>query len=62
MPFANRLTEILGVDVPIIQRPLGYIAKPELTAVPWQLRLPWAHGPAPWRRRGGRWWHGRPGR
>lgn len=30
--FANRVTQLLGVDVPILQAPMGYIAKPRLVA------------------------------
>ncbi|WP_433506212.1 NAD(P)H-dependent flavin oxidoreductase [Pseudonocardia halophobica] len=32
MTFANRVTQLLGVDVPILQAPMGYIAKPRLVA------------------------------
>lgn len=30
--FANRVTQLLGVDVPILQAPMGYIATPRLVA------------------------------
>jgi enoyl-[acyl-carrier protein] reductase II len=32
MTFANRVTRLLGVDIPILQAPMGYIAKPPLVA------------------------------
>ena len=32
MRFQNRVTEILGVEIPIIQAPMGLIAKPPLVA------------------------------
>jgi enoyl-[acyl-carrier protein] reductase II len=32
MLFANRVTELLGVDIPILQAPMGYVAKPRLVA------------------------------
>lgn len=32
MRFANRVTRMLGVDIPIVQAPMGYIAKPRLVA------------------------------
>jgi enoyl-[acyl-carrier protein] reductase II len=30
--FDNRVTRLLGVDIPIVQAPMGYIAKPRLVA------------------------------
>ena len=30
--FDNRVTRLLGVDIPILQAPMGHIAKPELVA------------------------------
>ena len=30
--FANRVTELLGVDIPIVQAPMGYIARSPLAA------------------------------
>jgi enoyl-[acyl-carrier protein] reductase II len=30
--FANRVTQLLGVDIPILQAPMGFIAKPTLVA------------------------------
>src|SRR3954469_1254413 len=32
MQFANRVTELLGVDIPILQAPMGFVAKPPLVA------------------------------
>jgi enoyl-[acyl-carrier protein] reductase II len=32
MRFTNRVTALLGVDIPIVQAPMGYIAKPALVA------------------------------
>lgn len=32
MAFANRVTQLLGVDIPILQAPMGFIAKPTLVA------------------------------
>jgi enoyl-[acyl-carrier protein] reductase II len=32
MIFDNRVTRLLGVDIPIVQAPMGYIAKPPLVA------------------------------
>ncbi len=32
MTFDNRVTRLLGVDIPIVQAPMGYIAKPRLVA------------------------------
>ncbi|MCW0214839.1 MAG: nitronate monooxygenase [Pseudonocardia sp.] len=32
MTFANRVTQMLGVDIPILQAPMGHIAKPPLVA------------------------------
>ncbi|MDY7106313.1 MAG: nitronate monooxygenase [Actinomycetota bacterium] len=32
MPFDNRVTRLLGVDIPIVQAPMGYVAKPPLVA------------------------------
>jgi enoyl-[acyl-carrier protein] reductase II len=32
MAFHNRVTELLGIDVPIFQAPMGYVAKPPLVA------------------------------
>lgn len=32
MPFDNRITRLLGVDIPIVQAPMGYVAKPPLVA------------------------------
>ncbi len=32
MRFDNRVTRMLGVDIPIVQAPMGYIAKPRLVA------------------------------
>ena len=33
MRFDNRVTQLLGVDIPILQAPMGYIAKPALVAL-----------------------------
>jgi enoyl-[acyl-carrier protein] reductase II len=32
MAFDNRITRLLGVDIPILQAPMGMVAKPELVA------------------------------
>jgi enoyl-[acyl-carrier protein] reductase II len=32
MRFTNRVTALLGVDIPIVQAPMGYIAKPALVS------------------------------
>lgn len=32
MPFDNRVTRLLGIDIPIFQAPMGYVAKPPLVA------------------------------
>jgi enoyl-[acyl-carrier protein] reductase II len=32
MHFSNRVTELLGVDIPILQAPMGWVAKPPLVA------------------------------
>ncbi|MFV0260497.1 MAG: NAD(P)H-dependent flavin oxidoreductase, partial [Acidimicrobiales bacterium] len=32
MSFPNRVTSMLGVDVPIVQAPMGYVAQPPLVA------------------------------
>ena len=32
MIFSNRVTQLLGVDVPIVQAPMGYVAKPGLVS------------------------------
>src|SRR5262245_50045932 len=32
MPFDNRVTSLLGVEVPIFQAPMGYVAQPPLVA------------------------------
>jgi enoyl-[acyl-carrier protein] reductase II len=32
MPFDNRVTQLLGVDIPIFQAPMGYVAQPPLVA------------------------------
>ena len=32
MRFPNRVTALLGVDIPIVQAPMGYIAKPALVS------------------------------
>ncbi|MFV0524635.1 MAG: NAD(P)H-dependent flavin oxidoreductase [Acidimicrobiales bacterium] len=32
MAFTNRVTSMLGVEVPIVQAPMGYVAKPPLVA------------------------------
>src|SRR5690349_1568182 len=32
MLFANRVTDLLGVDIPILQAPMGWVAKPPLVA------------------------------
>lgn len=32
MTFDNRVTRLLGVDIPIVQAPMGYIAKPRLVS------------------------------
>jgi enoyl-[acyl-carrier protein] reductase II len=32
VPFANRVTELLGVEVPIIQAPMGWIARSQLAS------------------------------
>ena len=31
-PLRNRVTEILGVDYPIVQAPMGYIARAQLAS------------------------------
>ena len=32
MPFSNRVTELLGVDLPIVQAPMGWIARSQLAS------------------------------
>ena len=32
MRFDNRVTRLLGIDIPIFQAPMGYVAKPPLVA------------------------------
>src|SRR5437879_7196706 len=32
MPIRNRITELLGVDYPIVQAPMGWIAQPQLAS------------------------------
>ena len=32
MRFTNRVTALLGVEIPIVQAPMGYIAKPALVS------------------------------
>ncbi len=32
MPFSNRLTELLGVEVPVLQAPMGWIARSQLAS------------------------------
>lgn len=32
MPFDNRITRLLGVDIPIVQAPMGYIARAQLAS------------------------------
>ena len=32
MPFDNRVTRMLGVQIPIVQAPMGFIAKPPLVS------------------------------
>ena len=32
MPFSNRVTEMLGVELPIIQAPMGWIARSQLAS------------------------------
>ena len=32
MPFDNRVTQLLGVEIPIFQAPMGYVAQPPLVA------------------------------
>src|SRR3954447_15667440 len=32
MSFDNRVTRLLGVDIPIVQAPMGFVAKPRLVA------------------------------
>jgi len=32
MPFRNRVTEMLGVDIPIVQAPMGWIARSQLAS------------------------------
>ncbi len=32
MPFKNRVTEMLGVELPIVQAPMGWIARSQLAA------------------------------
>ena len=32
MPFANRVTELLGVEIPIVQAPMGWIARAQLAS------------------------------
>jgi enoyl-[acyl-carrier protein] reductase II len=32
VPFANRVTELLGVDIPIVQAPMGWIARSQLAS------------------------------
>ncbi len=32
MPFSNRITELLGVEVPIVQAPMGWIARSQLAS------------------------------
>jgi len=39
MTFDNRVTALLGVDIPIFQAPMGYVAQPPLVAVPMRALL-----------------------
>lgn len=32
MPFANRITEMLGIEIPIVQAPMGWIARSQLAS------------------------------
>jgi enoyl-[acyl-carrier protein] reductase II len=32
MPFDNRVTELLGVEIPIVQAPMGWIARSQLAS------------------------------
>ena len=32
MRFDNRVTQLLGIDIPIFSAPMGYVAKPDLVA------------------------------
>lgn len=32
MPFRNRITELLGIDIPVVQAPMGWIARSQLAA------------------------------
>ena len=32
MPFENRVTELLGVEIPIVQAPMGWIARAQLAS------------------------------
>ena len=32
MPFRNRVTELLGVEIPIVQAPMGWIARAQLAS------------------------------
>ena len=32
MKFSNRVTELLGVEIPIVQAPMGWIARSQLAS------------------------------
>ena len=32
MPFNNRITDLLGIEVPIVQAPMGWIARSQLAS------------------------------
>src|SRR5262245_63875861 len=32
MPFRNRVTELLGVEIPVVQAPMGWIARSQLAS------------------------------
>jgi NAD(P)H-dependent flavin oxidoreductase YrpB (nitropropane dioxygenase family) len=53
MRFANRVTALLGVEIPILQAPMGYIAKPALvSAVSYAGAMAWCPGRSASRRYG----------
>ena len=32
MPFRNRITELLGIEIPVVQAPMGWIARSQLAS------------------------------
>jgi enoyl-[acyl-carrier protein] reductase II len=39
MQFSNRITEMLGVEVPLVQAPMGWIARSQLADRPFATGL-----------------------